>query len=65
MSAIQEEKLPDAEVLIKNGAVNTVVRCDQLTGWVINHRFTVLMSEAANCLVHTTFRNIYGIVYDL
>jgi hypothetical protein len=28
MSAIQEEKLLDAQVHIKNGAVNTVVRCD-------------------------------------
>jgi len=27
MSAIQEEKLLDAQVLIKNGAVNTVIRC--------------------------------------
>ena len=28
MSAIQEEKLRDMQVLSKNGAVNTVVRCD-------------------------------------
>jgi len=28
MSAIEEEKLLDAQVRIKNGAVNTVVRCD-------------------------------------
>jgi hypothetical protein len=28
MSAIQEEKLPDAPARIKHGAVNTVVGCD-------------------------------------
>jgi len=27
-AAIREEELPNAQLLIKNGVVNTVVRCD-------------------------------------
>jgi len=65
MSAIQEEELPDAQVLIKNGAVNTVVRCD--AAYRVGHKSPFCFVGVRNHygLVHPEFRITCSIVRDL
>jgi hypothetical protein len=58
MSAVQEEKLPDAQVRIKNGAVNTVVGCD--AAYRVGHKSPFyFVHVAAKYVVHPEF----GITY--
>jgi hypothetical protein len=58
MSAIQEEKLTDAQVCIKDGAVNTVVGCD--AAYRVGHKSPFYFVDvAAKYIVHPEFRITY------